>query len=36
MDSRSLQVCFDKAQTRMLACYATARDLTNKGAHPAP
>ena len=36
MDKRSLQVCFDKAYSRMFACYATARELTDKGAHPAP
>ncbi|MES2757828.1 MAG: hypothetical protein V4693_10680 [Pseudomonadota bacterium] len=36
MDSRSLKVCMDKATTRKIACYATARELTNKGTRLAP
>lgn len=36
MDTRSLNVCFDKAAARKLACYATARRLTNNGQNPSP
>jgi hypothetical protein len=35
-DQRSLNTCLDKATARKIACYATARRLTNNGQNPVP